>query len=273
MITGNDRISHADQITDETFARKERGAFWRAFGLEDAPDMRGKRVLEIGCGQGERCEEMVHRGAAYVVGLDIDEHSYDIAQSRHAALPEGEASKLSFHFGKLDTLAVGDFDIVVSENSFEHIMNVAEVLEEISEKLSPKGRVFLGFGPLYYSPMGDHGWIRQILPFRRVFPWPWGHVLFPEAYLQKKLSTLHGTPVDFEQNWPYLTLNRHTPADFVRLFEQSPLKIVTLEKNPAHSVLGRLFRILSKLPFGQKYLTWGIYAILENDVGKAGTEN
>ena len=35
------------------------------------PDVKGKKVLDLGCGFGEHCRQIVNRGAEKVVGIDI----------------------------------------------------------------------------------------------------------------------------------------------------------------------------------------------------------
>ena len=40
------------------------------------PDLKGKRVIDLGCGTGERCIDYIKRGAASVTGIDISEKPY-----------------------------------------------------------------------------------------------------------------------------------------------------------------------------------------------------
>ena len=46
-----------------------------------APDLGGKRVLDLGCGCGENCAEFFRRGAASVTGVDISERMLAVARS------------------------------------------------------------------------------------------------------------------------------------------------------------------------------------------------
>jgi SAM-dependent methyltransferase len=197
---------------------------------------------------------------------DLDAERLEVAKSRFDENAATTGCDIRTHLGPLDTLEEGDFDVIVSENAFEHIMNVAEVLRDIDARLSPSGRVYVGFAPLYHSPFGDHGWERKVLPFRRYFSWPWGHLIFPTSYTLRRLSDLHGRPVDFEDGWPYLTLNRHTPDEFLEMFNSGPLKVVSLVINPSFSLKGRVFGLLARLPFGRKYFVWGMNVILGRKV-------
>lgn len=49
-----------------------------------APDLGGKRVLDLGCGCGENCAEFFRRGAASVTGVDISERMLAVARQRAA---------------------------------------------------------------------------------------------------------------------------------------------------------------------------------------------
>jgi hypothetical protein len=43
-------------------------------------------------------------------------------------------------------------------------MDLPEVLAAVRAKLKVGGRAYIGFGPLYHGPYGDHGWIREAIP-------------------------------------------------------------------------------------------------------------
>lgn len=237
--------------------------FWSSFNR--IPDVRGKKILEIGCGSGERCQQLVRMGAREVVGLDIIES--EILEAR--VLLENEdcidRNACQFHCGELNSLTETNFDIVVSENTFEHVIDIEGLLEDIYDKCVSGAEVYLGFGPLYYSPYGDHGWMRAVLPFRKHFSWPWGHVVFPEKYVFKRLSEENDVKIADTTNWPYLALNKKEYSDYLECFQKCPLKLDDLALNPGYSLTGRFMRFLSKIPIAQKYTVWGIFAVLRKD--------
>lgn len=236
--------------------------FWTGFGLSDMPDVRGLRILEIGCGTGKRCLELAKAGAARVVGLDIIPEDIEKSRKRLEGELGDDAASHEFHLGDLHSLEEDGFDIILSEDTFEHIMDVPEVLEAVRKKLSPGGKVYLGFGPLYYSPFGDHGWFRSALPLGDRFSWPWGHVLVPEPILYKRVSKKVGHHVDGDENWPYLTLNKHTPKEFEHFFATSGLDVEEIKYNPGRSLAGQVMEVAGRIPFMRKYTIWGIYAVL-----------
>lgn len=48
------------------------------------PDVKGKSVLDLGCGYGKNCYEFVKNGATNVVGIDISQKMLEIAQKEFA---------------------------------------------------------------------------------------------------------------------------------------------------------------------------------------------
>ena len=48
------------------------------------PDLKGKKVLDLGCGFGEHCRMFVERGAEKVVGIDISSKMLDVAKQENS---------------------------------------------------------------------------------------------------------------------------------------------------------------------------------------------
>ena len=47
------------------------------------PDVRGKKVLDIGCGMGQHAKQYHDMGAESVLGIDISEKMLEFAKERH----------------------------------------------------------------------------------------------------------------------------------------------------------------------------------------------
>jgi SAM-dependent methyltransferase len=236
--------------------------FWAGFELPGCPDLTAKSVLEIGCGEGRRCFELAAHGAARIVGLDPNGGSIASARRRLQNLKSSCGDRLVFCEGELGSFAPEKFDVIVSENALEHVVNVPELLADIRHHLNPGGQVYLGFGPLYDAPEGDHGWLRAVLPGRRFFWWPWGHLLF-ERYALRKLGSLYGHSITLTENWPFLYLNRHTVEEFECMIRSCGLRITYLRRNYVKSLQGRLFAATGRLPCLARYFTLNLFVILE----------
>lgn len=47
------------------------------------PELKGKRVLDLGCGFGEHCKKIVDCGAEKVVGIDISQKMLEVARAEN----------------------------------------------------------------------------------------------------------------------------------------------------------------------------------------------
>jgi ubiquinone/menaquinone biosynthesis C-methylase UbiE len=107
----------------------------------DAIDFQGKRVLEIGLGQGADSEQIIRRGAIWS-GLDLSPESISRVSTRlrlrglpYERLELGNARSMPFHDNS--------FDIVFSHGVLHHIPDVLEVQKEIARVLKPGGRLIM----------------------------------------------------------------------------------------------------------------------------------
>lgn len=112
---------------------------------------------------------------------------------------------------KMDAAALDfpddSFDLVFSYDAFEHFEDPAAVLAEITRVVRPGGHVFLWFGPLYLSPMGEHAY--------RTISVPYCQVLFTEATIDEYTRN-HGLgDIDFSH------CNRWRIEQFRELWKQT----------------------------------------------------
>lgn len=177
-------------------------------------ELRGKDVIDFGCGEGAEAIEMAQLGARSVVGVDIQTDRFPDARRR--ATEAGVADVVRF-CSVPDALA----DVVVSIDSFEHFGDPAGVLRLMTEQLRPGGRVIASFGPTWYHPLGGH--------LFSVFPW--AHLLFTERALIRWRSDFKS---DGATRFGEVAggLNQMTIAKFIAHIDASPLRLVTLETVP-----------------------------------------
>lgn len=77
-----------------------------------AEHVKGKSVLEIGCGSGLVAQKFIDAGATRYVGFDIAENAIALANKRKADL--GWSDKISFRVGTIDGMSPVTEDIVFS---------------------------------------------------------------------------------------------------------------------------------------------------------------
>lgn len=103
----------------------------------DRVDWRGKRVLEIGLGQGAESEQLIRRGALWS-GLDLTHESVERVRARLTArgLPHVDLQQ-----GSVLSLPWPDdsFDIVFSHGVLHHVPDIRRAQAEIHRVLRPGG--------------------------------------------------------------------------------------------------------------------------------------
>jgi 2-polyprenyl-3-methyl-5-hydroxy-6-metoxy-1,4-benzoquinol methylase len=110
----------------------------RSTGIEEEimflPAQPGGKLLDVGCGSGQRLEQMQRLGWT-VSGLDFDEKAVAAAKQRGLDVSCGTIPGIWF---PPDT-----FDVITMNHVIEHVPNPIELLEECKRILKPGGKVVL----------------------------------------------------------------------------------------------------------------------------------
>jgi 2-polyprenyl-3-methyl-5-hydroxy-6-metoxy-1,4-benzoquinol methylase len=225
-------------------------------------DFTGKRVLDVGSGLGALCFRAMDQGARSADGVDTNEQRTNFAIQKLGQRYPHYQGALRFHSDSLSRLpAEPRYEIILSEAAFEHIPEPAAMLDEMNTRLAPGGRIFIGFGPLFRAPRGDHGALHA--PLRRVFPW--AHLLFSQQYLLARLC--RGQPGLNLSSLDHVGLNGLALADFRRIFHSTGLQVVFFAVNRNERRLSRVLRLLEPFPRLQEYLAFNVYCVLEKSAG------
>lgn len=80
------------------------------------PDLKNKKVLDLGCGFGEHCIRCINNGAKKVVGIDISE------KMPEAARKENSSPGIDYRNMPMENLSQIDepFDVVISSLAFHY---------------------------------------------------------------------------------------------------------------------------------------------------------
>ena len=106
-------------------------------------DVRGKTVLDIGCGTGGRTAYLASLGAKKVVGIDINKEELEIAQDNCADLYPQVKGKISFCVSEEDELLdLGQFDIAVLIDAMEHVVSPPKMMRLAHSYIKPDGRFY-----------------------------------------------------------------------------------------------------------------------------------
>jgi 2-polyprenyl-6-hydroxyphenyl methylase/3-demethylubiquinone-9 3-methyltransferase len=108
--------------------------------IDNAVGLRGKRVVDVGCGGGLLSEGMAVRGAD-VTGIDLSEKALGVA--RLHLLESGQ--KVDYRKVAAEQLAAempAAFDIVTCLEMLEHVPDPASIVASCARLVKPGGRVF-----------------------------------------------------------------------------------------------------------------------------------
>ncbi|WP_019639270.1 class I SAM-dependent methyltransferase [Paenibacillus fonticola] len=119
------------------------------------PELKGLKVLDLGCGFGEMAHYCIEKGAAQVTGIDISEKMLSAARPHpqirylHCPMEEVECNR-------------HEFDIVISSLAFHYIKDYELLIRRIANWIKPRGYlVFSTEHPVILAHQSQKGWIRD----------------------------------------------------------------------------------------------------------------
>lgn len=144
-------------------------------GLDDAPewpalrallpDLRSRRVLDLGCGFGWFCRWARENGAAGVLGIDVSEKM--LARAKETT----RDTAITYTLADMERLELSptSFDLVYSSLALHYIANLDGLLAEVHRSLVTGGHlVFSVEHPIYTAP-SDPNWFVNAAG-RKVWP-------------------------------------------------------------------------------------------------------
>ncbi len=215
------------------------------------PDVRGKRVLDFGCATGGLLHRLMQAGASYGVGIDLDRGSTDYARER--LVQEWGRDKVSILCEDIVGMRIAPVDVVISQNTMEHVSQLKNTMRALVAACKPGGDIYLGFGPLWFSPFGHHQYPRTSIP--------WLHLLRGDRVVLNALEERTGRRY---RDIRAAGFNACTPADFRAAFlADKSVELVSLRCNYGSGgwkrLVSRLLLAPARIPFLEKYLITSMY--------------
>ncbi|MBQ8210622.1 MAG: class I SAM-dependent methyltransferase [Clostridia bacterium] len=101
------------------------------------PDLKGKSVLDLGCGYGHNCIDFVNRGAARVVGIDISEKMLAVAKA------ESAHEKIEYlNMSMTDISSLDErFDLIYSSLAFHYVKDFDSFAKDMYSILNVGGHL------------------------------------------------------------------------------------------------------------------------------------
>ena len=175
------------------------------FIVDNAGELSGKKLLDIGCGGGLLCEPLARIGAD-VTGIDASEKNIKVA-SLHA-----EKSNLDINY--INTTAEDlaakkqKYDVITALEIIEHVENPAEFVKNCTSMLKPGGTIFfstlnrtlksLAMAKiaaeyiLRIMPAGTHSWKKFVRPHEL------SEMLEAADYKIEKMAGIVLNPIKFQ---------------------------------------------------------------------------
>lgn len=139
--------------------------------------LNGLKIIDVGCGAGIVTEPLSNYGAD-ILGIDAAERNIEVAK-RHAQ--KSGASVRYFHALPEDCIEqFGTFDVVLSLEVVEHVVNLEDFLQSLANLVRPGGFLIIGtlnrtlrsylkaiIGAEYilgWLPRGTHNWSKFVTP-------------------------------------------------------------------------------------------------------------
>jgi SAM-dependent methyltransferase len=256
-MTSKNDVAQASPYEDWYFRKsylREWPQFWSRLSLR--PDiLRGKRVLELGCGYGAFCIRSAEEGASTVTGLDLDERR--IEACRHFLFSEydGLSSIVDFRSEPIKSLSGEQFDVVISNETLEHVLDLPSAVDAVEDLLVPGGVFIAGWGPLWPSPFGGHSYMWKVLGVKV----PWSHLFAPGLTRWSFRRYWDGVDWDGPRE---AGLNALSIEEYRMLFERSGLIVDTWEENSDGGIRYAVMRFLAGFSPTRKYFTSTVYAVM-----------
>lgn len=147
----DDWVAHADQNDYRNF-------LLMPLTIEILGDVRGLRLLDLGCGEGGYSRELAKRGAT-VVGVDGSRRLVEVARQR-AAEAKLDIEYLCANANSLPSLANASFDWVVAAMSLMDVEDYDGAITEVFRVLAPGGRLLMSIThPCFSAPVSE--WVRS----------------------------------------------------------------------------------------------------------------
>jgi 2-polyprenyl-3-methyl-5-hydroxy-6-metoxy-1,4-benzoquinol methylase len=144
-------VKPMDATTLERYASARHVWFNKEFRFRLVGDLRGKRVLDVGCGNGDNAILLASRGAN-VVAIDLSPESVALAARRAEA--SGFHSRIRFVCSPLETaeLESRGFDVIWGDGILHHVIPELDQLLARLRGFAKPGALYVFSEPVSYSP-------------------------------------------------------------------------------------------------------------------------
>lgn len=155
------------------------------------PDLKGKKVLDLGCGYGWHCRYAVQMGAAEVLGIDISKKMIDKAK---ADFPN---ERITYMACSLDEYNYPEntYDLVISNLALHYIKDLEKIYKKVNLTLKKDGCFLFNIEHPVFTAGVNEDWIYN--EEKTPIYWPVDNYFFPgereTIFLGQKVKKQHHT--------------------------------------------------------------------------------
>lgn len=202
----------------------------------------GRDILEVGCLDGATCYALTEAGCRSVHGIDypegfvpsvspteaqIRQQSDWLTALRDAVCREFRREsrtcvpeRVTFSDQDIHDFRETDkrYDLIVSTNTLEHILDPHKAFRCMFEALRPGGMAFHNYHP-FFCPTGAHF---------DACDFPWGHVRLDAQDFRRYIRSFRPQDIEISEYRFFRTLNRLTLADLRKTVSEAGFRMVDL---------------------------------------------
>jgi 2-polyprenyl-3-methyl-5-hydroxy-6-metoxy-1,4-benzoquinol methylase len=110
-------------------------------------------ALELGCASGWLTLAMAQRGAQ-ATGLDISEKSLTIARTYAESIADTLTGSVTYRVADLNTITLpaNTYDVIATQGTLHHLLNVPQVIAQIYQALKPGGVLWINDNVMDVTP-------------------------------------------------------------------------------------------------------------------------
>lgn len=120
--------------------------------------LKGKSVLDLGCGSGHFAMYCIENGAANVLGVDISRNMIKMAKQKN------KHKKIEYVCMPIEDLELQDqkFDLIISSLAVHYIKDYSNLVKKVSSLLKENGEfIFSTEHPIVTARKGMNNWIKD----------------------------------------------------------------------------------------------------------------
>jgi 2-polyprenyl-3-methyl-5-hydroxy-6-metoxy-1,4-benzoquinol methylase len=188
VAEGHGPVRPMDPLALRRYTSPLRRRFAREFRIRSLGPLAGKRVLDVGCGEGGDSVLLAKLGAAQVTGVDLSERA--VIAARERSLINGVGDRVDFVCAPVETANIehDSYDIVWCNAILHHLTdNLELVMRRLAAWAAPDGLISLAEPTAFNRPLRR---LRELVPLASGAHTPDERPLEPRdfAIIEKYLS-------------------------------------------------------------------------------------